>query len=130
MKKVLRYFCVFNIMIFVFNVLLLMTSLFPSELIEDNVKETAEIMNEVGNYERISKLFPVINNNYTDSIIVNAAYSIDNKNPIYSYMAARKNYKQGITQKELMDIQGELLSLKSNSINEFTEEYDPVRRTI
>ena len=52
--------------------------------------------------------------------MINEAYSIDNTNPIYSYLAVRKNYEKGITQKYWQDTQGELISI--NNLN----DYDPV----
>lgn len=126
MKNFLKYLLTFCILIFSFNVILLLVSTFSSELMKENVRESSEILKKEGNRYALSKFFNIVNNNYTDAIIVNAAYSIDNENPVYSYMTARRNYKKGITKKELPDIQGELNSLKMNSIDEFTEKYDPV----
>ena len=128
MKQILRYLLAFVGILVTFNLLLTVTSLFPSSLIEDSIQESAEILMQEGNDYRLSEIFAVSNNNFTDSIILNAAYSIDNENPIYSYMVARKNYKKGLTIKELEDSKGEYLySVSPNEGEEFTESYDPVR---
>lgn len=51
--------------------------------------------------------------------MINEAYSIDNTNPIYSYMTVRKNYNKEITKNSMKDISEELISINSS-------EYDPV----
>ena len=45
------------------------------QLIENNVKESSKILREQGLFYDISKVFNVVINNYTDSIIINEAYS-------------------------------------------------------
>jgi hypothetical protein len=125
MKKTIKYIVTFIFLILGFNFLLFIGSIFPSNFIEKNVKESSEILIQEGNSYKLFKYLGIINNNYTDSIMINEAYSIDNTNPIYSYMSARKNYKKGITQESLLDTKGELISINSNSNNELTI-YDPV----
>ena len=101
--------------------MLLLGSLFPSSLIEKNVKESSEILLREGNYYQISKFFGTENDNYTDAIMINEAYSIDNSNPFYSYMSARKNYKKSQTMQELPDTKGELISINSEE-----DDYEPI----
>ena len=120
MKKILKYILTFLILFLMFNILLFAGSTFPSSIIKDNVKESSKTLSQEGNYYIISKYFGNENDNYTDSIMINEAYSIDNTNPIYSYLAVRKNYEKGITQKYWQDTQGELISI--NNLN----DYDPV----
>lgn len=120
MKKLVKYILAFLILFITFNILLLIGSLFPSGLIEKNVRESSEILKNEGNYYQISKYFRTENDNYTDAIMINEAYSIDNTNPLYSYMAVRKNYEKGITQKSLLDTKGELISINNPN------EYDPI----
>lgn len=123
MKKIIiNYFIAFAIILISFNALLFITSLFPSSIIEENVKQSANIFFEEGNMLYLSPKRR--NNNYTDVIMVNTAYSIDNTRPFYSYMVARKNYKKGLTQNELADTQKELISFDEGSV--ISEEYDPV----
>lgn len=125
MKKILKYIIVFIIIIISFNILLLLTSLFPSHLIEQKVMKSSEILLKEGNLYNIKFLNYVftINNNYSDSIMINACYSIDNKDPFFSYMSVRKNYKKDLTKEVLLDTKGELVSYSSNKED---EKYDPV----
>ena len=102
------------------SLFLLLGSLFPSALIENNVKESSQILMREGNIYKFFEFYNVENNNYTDSLMINEAYSIDNTNPFYSYMTVRKNYKEGQTKNNLCDNLGEGISMNNK------EEYDPV----
>ena len=115
MKKFLQYVVVFIIIILIFNLLLLLSSLFPSSLLESNVKESSERLLVEGNFFYLNKPLNITNNNFTDAIMINECYSIDNTNPFFSYMSARKNYKKGFTIDELPDTTGELISISSSS---------------
>ena len=119
MKKIIKYILVFLGLILIFSSLLFASSLFSSSIIEKNVIESSKILSKEGN---IYKFFPwsrVVNNNYTDVLMINEAYSIDNKNPLYSCMAVRKNYKESVTKYSCSDITGDSISLNSF-------RYDPV----
>lgn len=121
MKKLLKYVITFIILIISFNLLLLLGSLFPSSWIEENVKESSKTLLVEGNLPYF-KLNPnITNNNYTDAIMINACYSIDNTDPFFSYMSVRKNYKSGLTTRQLEDTKGELASISSRN-----GAYDPV----
>lgn len=119
MKKIVKYGIVFLILIFIFNFLLFISSLFPSDIIRENVEESSEKLSKEGNLYKIFKYSDIVNNNYTDALMINEAYSIDNTNPIYSYMTVRKNYNKEITKNSMKDISEELISINSS-------EYDPV----
>lgn len=127
MKCLAKYILIFSVIICVFNILLFISSVFPSEWIQKNVEESAEILKKEGNEPFVWEFFYIKNDNYTDALIINTAYSIDFEEPIYSYMTARKNFKKGITQKQLKDIQGELRSIKANTTYEYENAYDSVR---
>lgn len=119
MKKIIKYVLVFLSLLLIFFSLLLVSSLFSSSMIEHNVIKSSITLSKEGN---IYKFFPwsrVVNNNYTDVLMINEAYSIDNKNPLYSCMAVRKNYKESVTKYSCSDITGDSISL--NSLR-----YDPV----
>lgn len=118
-KKILKYISTFIILLLIFNLLLLACSLYPSKIIEKNVKKSSQILTEEGNLYEFFEWSDVVNNNYTDALMINEAYSIDNTNPVYSYMAVRKNFNKEITKKHLADTQEELISINS-------EDYDPV----
>ena len=119
MKKIIKYTITYILLLIIFNSLLYISSLFPSSWIEQNVKESSEILLNEGNDYMLSEKLNINNNNYTDALMINEAYSIDNSTPIYSYMSARRNYKKGTTQQTLKDIIGEGKTINS-------EEYDPV----
>lgn len=131
--KLFKYIIAFIGLILTFNLLLFLSSLFSSNLLEKNVKESAETLLIEGNKYQIIKTLDVYNDNYTDSIMINTAYSIDNTNPIYSYMSGRKNFNNQITRNSLEDTSGELISInpsneesiKNNSII-VSERYEPV----
>ena len=118
-KKILKYISTFIILLLIFNLLLFAGSLYPSKIIEKNVKKSSQILTEEGNLYEFFEWSDVVNNNYTDALMINEAYSIDNTNPLYSYMAVRKNFNKEITKKHLVDTQEELISINS-------EDYDPV----
>lgn len=121
MKKLLKYVVTFIILIISFNLLLLLGSLFPSSWIEENVKESSKTLLAEGNLPYFKVNTNITNNNYTDSIMINACYSIDNTDPFFSYMSVRKNYKSGLTTRQLEDTKGELASVTSRN-----GAYDPV----
>ena len=114
--KFFKYIITFIGLIIILNLLLFLGSLFSSNLLEKNVKESAKTLLTEGNRYQIIKTLDVYNDNYTDSIMINTAYSIDNTNPIYSYMSGRKNFNSQITKNSLEDASGELISI--NTLNE------------
>ncbi len=120
MKKLIKYILTFCGLLLIFNVLLFTSSLFPSRLIEKNVKESSKILTKEDNIYKFFDWCDVVNNNYTDVLMINEAYSIDNTNPVYSYMAVRKNYEKGLTENSLPDTNGESISINSPYY------YDPV----
>jgi len=120
MKKVFKYTVVFIILILIFNLLLFLGSIFPSSWIEKTVKRSSEILLEEGNiYYFIPKLMFGVTNNYTDALMINECYSIDNETPFYSYMSARRNYKKDLTVETRTDTVGEGVSI--NYIKLFDE---------
>ena len=125
MKKIFKYVITFIVVIISFNILLFLTSLFPSRYIEEKVKESTETLFKEGNLYDFGEHFYTTNNNFTDALMINEAYSIDNKNPIYSYMAVRKNYKENQTKQEVQDRKGELISINNGEVCKGSE-YDIV----
>lgn len=109
MKKTIKYIITFISLIIGYNFLLMITSSFPSYIIEKNVIESADTLCKEGClYEMIPS--GDLNDNYTDAIMINAAYSIDNKEPVYSYFSGRKNYNKEFTKNQMNDVNGELIS--------------------
>ncbi len=120
MKRIIKYPLIFLGLLLIFIFLLFISSLFPSNIIEKNIKKSSKILTEEGNLYQFFDWSHVVNNNYTDALMINEAYSIDNKNPLYSCMAVRKNYNKNITKNSLTDQNGDSISL--NNI----EDYDTV----
>lgn len=129
MRKILEYVFIFLGMVILFNLLLFFTSLFPSKMIEKNVKESSDILMQQQEKDSIIKDMGGFNENITDALMINEAYSIDHNNPIYSYMSGRKNFKRGLTTTILKDEIGNLITFnveKGNVITNKTINYNTV----
>lgn len=98
-KIILKYLKFFTIALISLFILMLLTSLIPSNIMRKNVQESAEYMITLGEYSvpRINFGKPIGKFVYTDALMLNTAYSIDNKNPIKSFLLAKKNYIPGVT---------------------------------
>lgn len=117
-----------------FMILLTIASAFPSDWIKGNTQKSSEILIEEGN-RKIAFVFEKFMwmqfDNYTDALMINTAYSIDNKTPFYSAFVARKNYIPGVTEKVEEDGVGELKS-SSNYLwhDEVGDLYDTVNNQV
>lgn len=92
-KSLIKYSFTFIILIILFNILLLLTSLIPSEWIKENVLKSSNTLNEQGNYYLLNKPLTIANDNFTDSLMINMSYSIDSSHP-FLYMLGLKNYSK------------------------------------
>lgn len=131
-KIALKYVIVYFALIAIFLISLTLVSLIPKESIEKHTKESADIL-----YTQTNRLFIPIRNllimfdNFTDSLMINTAYSIDNKDAFYSAMMARKNYIPGVTKIIHEDTVGELKSAsKYNKLDQAGELKDTVEGNI
>lgn len=88
MKKIFKFIIVFIIIIISFNLFLFLSSSFPSSWIENNVRKSSQRLNVEGNIPLLANI--VFNDNFTDAIMINTCYSIDNSNPIFSYLSRKK----------------------------------------
>ena len=123
MKQFLKYIFIFCLLLIMFIFLHFTAALIPSSMIEKNVKESSNILLEEGNRYKFFEIYNVTNNNYTDSIMINEAFSYDNTNPLFSFLSVRKNYDKTLTKNNLPDTNNELFSINENGID---EEYNPV----
>lgn len=99
MEKFLKYVIIFIILIVIYLASLMLTSLIPRELIEKQVKESAETLVEEGNHHIIDfKIKTILLDNYTTALMINNAYSMDSNAPLASSLLVRKNFLPGITQ--------------------------------
>ena len=133
MKKkvltILKYVCIFTALIIVFNILLYLVCSFSSNKLEKNARQSYDILREQGMFYVLSDMFYIINNNCTDTVIVNESYSVDKKTPYTSYMKARKNYKRGLTTHELEESTGEGVTVNYNEETDeevVNYEYEPI----
>lgn len=113
MKKIFRYLIIFVLLICSFVALLTITSCISSKSIFNNVEESSQLLLEEGNrkiiyipYRRTKMEF----DNYTDALMINTAYSIDSRKPLFSAFMARKNFIPDVTTEVYQDQAGELKS--------------------
>ena len=110
--------------------MLVLACSFPSSWIRENVVKSSATLNQEGN----RKFCFIINkfqwqefDNYSDSLMINTAYSIDSETPIYAAFTAKKNYIPGVTKEIQEDTVGELKSSsKYEKHNEVGELEDTV----
>ncbi len=112
-KTMFGYIFVYFILIILFVLLLTLSSCLPSSVIKHNVQESSKILLKEGNRKIVYIPYRGINmqfDNYTDALMMNTAYSIDSKTPLYSAFVARKNYIPNVTTEVYQDTAGELRS--------------------
>lgn len=130
MKQALKIIITYFVLILSFIVLLTVSCIFPSKYIKENVEQSSKTLSQEGNRLRtkiIGRDTIMEFDNYTDALMINTAYSIDNKTPLYSSFVARKNYIPEITEKIYEDTSGELKSAsKYEHHNEVGELEDTV----
>lgn len=105
-KTFILYVLVFIILLSTYMVLLTVSSLIPSSVIEENVRKSSETLltgDENEKYDLGYKKENIFT--FTDALMINTAYSIDNKNPIESFLLDRKNYIPGQTKQVFIDNQ-------------------------
>ncbi len=129
-KPALKYIIVYIILILLFIVFLTISSLFPSDWIKENIAESANILESESNYKQVNVIYKgmiIPFDNYTDALMLNTAYSIDNARPLYSAFTARKNYIPGVTNTVIEETAGELgFSSKYEERNQVGELKDTV----
>lgn len=117
-KKTMKYIITFLILIICYISSLTLVSTIDSKYMKVNVQKSANILLEQMDSESDYRLFFYIPyrmqkiefDNPSDALMINTAYSIDNKTPFKSAMLARKNYVEGLTTKENGDTTGRLKS--------------------
>ncbi|MBP3256159.1 MAG: hypothetical protein J6M60_06730 [Clostridia bacterium] len=121
--KVWKYAAIYIISMVIFITSLSIICLIPSENIKENVKKSSEILIDEGNYKIcyiFNRFCEMKFDNYSDSLMINNAYSVDNEKAFESAMLVRKNYINGITKKINKDSNGELKSASKY------EKYSPI----
>ena len=113
MKKILKYFLAYIIMITVFILSIVAISLIPSEKIYENIRKSSVTLLKEGDLLRYPSYRKIKLDNYTDSLMLNNAYSINNKSPFESAMLVRENYIYGISAEATRDVLGEHIQTKA-----------------
>ena len=116
-KGILRYVLILVVLLGIYFVLLTLTSLIPSSTLEKHVRESSETLVEEG--EKVTYNLGYKEEHiftFTDALMINTAYSVDSREPIKSFILARKNYIPGQTEEVYMDRQYNLGANK-NYIN-------------
>lgn len=93
MKKAVKYIGIFVGLVLTYILLLVLTSLIPNQAIQKNVEKSAEelsALEEKTHLEYLGKTVTLFN--FTDALMINTAYSIENDKPLYTSMIARRNY--------------------------------------
>ncbi len=105
-RSSIMYILTFVILIGIYIVSLFVSSLIPSSRMEENVRKSSEtLLNEgekVGFDLKYKKEYIFT---FTDALMINTAYSIDNTKPIQSFILARKNFIPGQTKYFYVDSQ-------------------------
>ncbi|MBR6252437.1 MAG: hypothetical protein IKR04_01130 [Clostridia bacterium] len=109
MKKVLKYILTLVIAFLVGNLLLFLVCLIPRNAVEDNCIESASVLIERGPNFRFLGFFPC--DNYTETEIINEAYSVDSTSPMYSYLTMRRCFDPQITENEMENPNGKGIEL-------------------
>lgn len=126
-KSILKYVSIYMIVIAIFITALILSSLFPRDWIQQNAEESAIILFDEGNP---NKILDMKFDNYTDALMINTAYSIDPQHPFESILLARKNYLPGTEQMIHQDANGELVSSIDGGFNILGELYKTVQKDI
>lgn len=94
----IKYVLVFIILICVYMLSLIGTSLIPSNWMKNNVIKSSEILKAEGEKKRENLGYKdVYLFLFTDALMINTAYSVDSNSPVESALLARKNYIPGQT---------------------------------
>lgn len=112
--KILKYCITFLSLIFIFNVLLYLVCLFDSNILKKNVEESSAILKNEGYRYKLSNIFNIKNDTYTDALIINEVYSIESEKPYLSYMKVKRNFKRGISNFEAPEEGGEGFTVNYN----------------
>lgn len=94
----IKFILIFVILLGIYFAIMTLTSLIPSGMLENNVRESSETLVQEG--EKVTFDLKYKEENiftFTDALMINTAYSIDNNHPIESFILTRKNYIPGQT---------------------------------
>jgi len=122
--NIVKFILVFIFLIAMYMFTLFFASSFPSAWIKDNIEESADLLVNRGEGYNIDvgyKTVPIFE--YTNSLMLNHAYSIDYVHPVQSMILVRKNFVPGMTEIVHENTSEDLKSAK-RYYNEYTSETD------
>lgn len=98
LKKMSRYLIIFLIVIILLELFNVLTCMIPKECISSNVKKSAIQLERLGEKNKVNITGKTLVNFYfTDILMINVSYSIDNNKPFESSIISRKNYNSSTT---------------------------------
>lgn len=117
LRRVLKYLLIFVFLIIVYNLLLLLVVQLPksNNLYKNCLNSATTLANEGGFFSPV--LLETIDN-HSDALIINESFSIDNENPIVSYLLVRRSYDKEQTKYFVSNQYGNLSSYFLNKVDE------------
>jgi len=115
--KAFKFIAIFLLLIVIYNLSLFLVSLLPkTESLYNNCLSSSITLKEEGEFY-IPLYVEGLDNN-TDALIVNEIYSVDNTNPLDSYLLVRKSYDKELTKHIVSDQYGNLSTFSLNIIDD------------
>lgn len=103
MKEFFRYLKVFVLLIVVYVLFSLLSCIIPSKIIQKNIERSAMKLAQEGNYPNVvnpQKEYRL--DNFTDAMILNQIYSIDNSHPFTSFIFVKHQIKDDMSKVEAL----------------------------
>ena len=117
MKQILKYVFTYIMLILVFISILVLTGLIPKRIIEENVRESLEQLELEGFVREMGIIKIMALDNFTDALMMDVSYTIDENNPLSSVM--EDNYscdvKRGVNAGPIVNLRETLEN--NNTIN-------------
>ena len=122
-RVIFKYILTFFIVIIIFVGLLTLSSTFPQDWIQKNMEKSVEELYEEG---IPSNILGIYFDSASDTTMLNAAYSIDSRNPLESAMLARIDYVPEKQQKYHEDT----ITLDNVKVNEGYNVKEQLKKTV
>lgn len=128
---IIKYITLLIIIVSIYMLLMIFSSLIPQKLLTKHVKESSEVLVEEGEKKHIDLGYKTEDIfTFTDALMINTAYSAVPEDPLAGAMLGRKNYIPGQTTKIHMDSQynlgacDEYINEKNGDLYQTKELYD------
>lgn len=105
-KLIGKLFIVYCLLLIGFVTSLFLASSIPSELLKANVRKSLQTFKKEGIYPSYGLLHrQIVLDNFTDSVMINNAYSVDSENPLKSALTNIRYEKPGDTVNQIQNLQ-------------------------